>query len=112
MSDKDISANALIEKNKIEEAKRKEVEKADAKLYDGIKKILFYKRNKEIKEHHKRLLEIESDIILALSKENKDKAVQLIKQLQLDSSFFVPNTDIPYRTYWENKRSDFLKKLH
>lgn len=112
MADKGLSANALIEKNKIEEAKRKEVEKADAKFYDSIKKILFYKRNREIKELHKRLLEIESDIILALSKENKDKAVQLIKQLQIDSNFFVPNTDISYRTYWENKRSDFLRKLH
>jgi hypothetical protein len=81
------------------------------KLFDGVKKLLFHKKNKEVKDKHKKLQEIESDIILSLSKNDKDKSIHLIKQLELDSKFFVPNTTISYKEYWENKRREFLERI-
>jgi hypothetical protein len=29
----------------------------------------------------------------------------------LDSKFFVPNTTISYKEYWENKRREFLERI-
>lgn len=109
-SKKDKKIKNYVE-SEINNVKDKEDDAEDKRFIDSIKKVVLFKRNREVKEQHKKLLEIEADIILALSKENTDKAIQLIKRLELDSSLLVPNSDVSYRDFWENKRAEFLKRV-
>jgi len=94
-----------------EERQRKEVAESDARFFDGFKKLFMGGKNKAAKELHSKLEEIESDIRVAISKGDKDKAGELIRQLKHDSTFFVSGTNVTYSKYWADKREECLNKL-
>lgn len=60
---------------------------------------------------HQDLIKITDDIDIAIAMNNKEEALTHIKKLQHTSTHKIPDTDVNYADYWNNKRKEYIGKF-
>ena len=60
---------------------------------------------------HQDLIKITDDIDIAIAMNNKEEALAQIKNLQHTSTHKIPETEVSYTDYWNNKRKEYISKL-